>query len=148
ALVLMAWQGVNAVTLQLYSLNPGRVGEYQTTGAIAYQRDFMAPLEDAAVAIRNDWLSRPDRPDRAARVATFAAGLLPYRLPEAYVFELLVSYRRYCAEQWQAWASMADYIHVMVPWLGPIESLVPGRPSFFPIVWQKTTELDTWPQTM
>ena len=94
----------------------GQVGqtllEYTREGADVYTDQFMGSLERAAADIRTDWNARYDgAPPRPPRIWTFAAGLMPYEYPDAYIYEALVSYRKECSLRYHK-ALAADYIHV------------------------------------
>ena len=94
----------------------GQVGktllEYTREGAGVYSDRFMRSLASAAEDIEADWQARHGgTPPRPPRIWTFAAGVLPYSYPEAYVFEVLVSYRQACSLRYHK-ALAADYVHV------------------------------------
>jgi hypothetical protein len=55
------------------------------------------------------WRTRPESDRRPPRMAVQTAGVLPFFLPDAYVLELLVSYRHLCPSPHQA---AADYWQV------------------------------------
>jgi hypothetical protein len=55
------------------------------------------------------WRTRPESASRPPRMAVQTAGVLPFFLPDAYVLELLVSYRHSCPSPHQA---AADYWQV------------------------------------
>jgi arabinofuranosyltransferase len=53
------------------------------------------------------------------RLATYAGGYVPYKLPDVYVFDMLVSYRKKCTEQHTGFATYfaySDYFQVILPW--------------------------------
>jgi MFS family permease len=135
-----------ADALQRWTLNSGRVGEYQYSGAHEYRRSFIDTLPEAAAAIDADW--RAGSAERPPRVLTFAAGLLPWHLPDAYIFEDLVSWRRACPPDRYKHAHMADYVHLVTPWTGTIEEQLPGGRDRWQQVWERTTlfdgSLQTW----
>lgn len=85
--------------------------EYQREGVDSYTAEFMPGLEATADAIRADWATRASGAERAPRIWTFAAGVMPYAYPEAYVYEVLVSYRKVCSLRYSK-ALAADYLHV------------------------------------
>ncbi|HEX8385730.1 MAG TPA: hypothetical protein VF576_06080, partial [Rubricoccaceae bacterium] len=96
--------------------------EYTRLGAWAYA-DFMDGLRASADDVRADWAQGP-RADRPLRLFTFAAGIAPYSLPGAYVFEPLVSHRRGCDYPYHLGLS-ADYVHVMTPGHGTVAAQLP-----------------------
>lgn len=61
--------------------------------------------------IRAHWQAL--NPSRSPRVFTYAGGVMPYALPEAYIFEELVSARRLHCMNAQGIAAAADYIHAV-----------------------------------
>jgi hypothetical protein len=146
-IVIAAMQTVLAGATLQWSLNPGRVGEYQYVGASEYRRTFIAALSQAATAIDKDWRTQSPEEPRPPRVVTFAAGLLPWLLPEAYVFEALVSWRRACPPEPRQHALVADYVHLMTPWFGTLEEQLPGPPERWETVWQRTELFDGERQT-
>lgn len=147
AAAIAAMQAVLAGATLQWSLNPSRVGEYQYVGASAYGRTFIASLAQAAAAIEKDWRTQSPEEPRPPRVVTFAAGLLPWRLPDAYVFEALVSWRRACAPEARQHALLADYVHLMTPWFGTLEEQLPGPAERWETVWQRTELFDGERQT-
>lgn len=139
-------QAALAYTIERWSLNPPRVGEYHYVSAAQYRRDFLDLLPQAADAIAADWRKHAPAA-RPPRVLTFAAGLLPWRLPDAYTFETLISWRRACPADRRVLAGLADYVHLVTPWSGSLAAQLPGPPDRFEIVWQRTTVFDGAPQT-
>jgi hypothetical protein len=144
--LLVVLQATLAYAIQRWTLNPTRVGEYQYIGAEDYGRNFIDTLPEAAAAIESDWRGRSAT--RPPRVLTFAAGLLPWRLPEAYVFEDLVSWRRACFPDRRRHALLADYVHLVTPWSGTVAEQLPGPSDRWEQIWQRTTlfdgEISTW----
>lgn len=100
----------------------GEAYEYRRLSAEAYAGPFLSGLSRAADAIRTDWAETGTA--RAPRLFTYAAGRLPYELPGAYVFEVLVSHRRGCTYPYDL-ALSADYIHLLAPGHGAFERQVP-----------------------
>jgi arabinofuranosyltransferase len=147
-IVVVLLQATLAYAIERWTLNPTRVGEYQNIGAGDYSRDFIDPLAEAAAAIETDWGTQAGAATRPPRVLTFAAGLLPWRLPDAYVLEDLVSWRRACFPDRRKHALMADYVHLVTPWSGTLDEQLPGPSDRWQQVWQKTTLFDgqfhTW----
>jgi arabinofuranosyltransferase len=145
--VVIALQASVAAALVHWSLNPSRVGEYQYVGTVEYRHSFIGSLSEAAAAIEADWRAHPPAEPRAPRIVTFAAGLLPWRLPDAYIFEALVSWRRACLPDRRQHAVLADYVHLMTPWFGPLSEQLPGPPERWETVWQRTASFDGGSQT-
>src|SRR5581483_8867058 len=67
--------------------------------------------KETARDIRAHWQGL--NPSRNPRVFTYAGGVVPYELPEAYIFEELVSARRMHCMTAQGIAAAADYIHAV-----------------------------------
>jgi arabinofuranosyltransferase len=147
AAIVAALQAILAYSVAQWTLNPTRVGEYQYVGVAEYRRTFIDSLAEAAAAIESDWRQRASSDPRAPRVVTFAAGLLPWRLPEAYVFEDLVSWRRACFPDRRQHAALADYVHLMTPWFGPPAEQLPGPADRWETIWQRTALFDGERQT-
>jgi hypothetical protein len=129
-----------------HSVNPfWRYGEFRRLTVVQ-----MAPvkrlLETQARAIHAHWQAQPESASRGPRVDTAAGGVLPYNLPEAYVYETLVSYRRGCPTPgWtrpSPFADSADYVLVATPSLGSIEQQLPRPPIEYEIVSDISTEND------
>lgn len=145
--VVAALQALVAGAMAVWALNPTRVGEYQYVGALEYRRTFIASLGQAAAAIDTDWRTHAPEEPRQPRVATFAAGLLPWQLPNAYVFEDLVSWRRDCRPDRHQIARLADYVHLMTPWFGTLDEQLPGPAARWETIWQRTALFDGERQT-
>jgi arabinofuranosyltransferase len=143
--ILVGLQATLAYAIERWTLNPTRVGEYQYSGAGEYRRNLIDTLPQAAAAIDADW--RAQSTPRRPRVLTLAAGLLPWHLPDAYIFEDLVSWRRACPPDRRKHAHMADYVHLVTPWSGTVEEQLPGPPDRWQQVWQRTTDFDGSVQT-
>jgi hypothetical protein len=80
-------------------------------------------------------------------VLTFAAGRLPWDLPDADILEDLVAYRHACGPDRRRLALLADYIHLVTPWSGSLAAQLPRPPAGYEVVWQRTTEFDGGDQT-
>ena len=143
---IAALQAMLAYAMATSTLNPSRVGEYQYVGAGEY-RTFIASLAQAADAIDSDWHTHSPEEPRPPRIATFAAGLLPWRLPQAYIFEDLVSWRRACFPDHRQNAALADYVHLMTPWFGTLAEQLPGPADRWETIWQRTELFDGERQT-
>lgn len=118
--LILAWQ------IDRVSLNPGWVGEYRQLSRREYVEGFAAACRQAADDILADWRDNIGAGHRPPRLATFAAGITPYYLPEAYVLETLVSYRHGQRLDLGAMAARADYTMVLVPEHGPIAEQLPS----------------------
>ena len=76
------------------SLNgPVPLIEFHITGARDFMGTFPRILEEQAEVIRADWAKRPASAERPPRIVIYAGGILPHALPDAYIYENLVSYR-------------------------------------------------------
>ncbi|MFO1305781.1 MAG: hypothetical protein U1F54_18795 [Burkholderiales bacterium] len=71
---------------------------------------FLATAEGQANAIRNHWAAADLGVTRPPRIIVSTGGRLPFLLPDAYVFEQLVSYRHECKP---ALEPLADYSQVI-----------------------------------
>jgi hypothetical protein len=70
---------------------PGPAGH-----ALAGVRDyglFIHTLGKESENIRRQWTGRPHGPRRPPRIFKYDVGVLPYRYPEAYIYETLTSHR-------------------------------------------------------
>lgn len=106
-LAMLAVQGAMAWQIDPVSINPGFVGEYRDWSRQSYVEGFAAVLKESATAIRSHWQSQGV--GRPPRIVTFAAGIAPYYLPEAYVYETLVSYRKGHDLDWRRAMQASDY---------------------------------------
>jgi len=106
---MLAVQALTAWQIDRVSINPGYVGEYLRWSRRSYVEGFANVLENAAGAIRRHWQEQPDSAVRPPRIYTFAAGITPYYLPEATVYEQLVSYRHGGLVDWDRLPAAADY---------------------------------------
>jgi arabinofuranosyltransferase len=146
AAVIIGIQATVALATMQWTLNPARTGEYQYVGANDYSRSFIDGLAEASKVIEADWQAKGE--SRPPRVVTFAAGRLPWRLPDAYIFEDLVSWRRACPPDRRQHALLADYVHLMTPWFGPVADQLPGPTERWETLWQRSAlfdgEVQTW----
>jgi arabinofuranosyltransferase len=146
ALIVAGLQLSVAVAIAHWTLNPSRVGEYRYVGATEYRHTFIDALAEAAKVVEHDWQKQGE--SRPPRVLTFAAGRVPWRLPDAYVFEDLVSWRRACPPDRRQLALLADYVHLMTPWFGPVADQLPGPAERWETLWQRSAifdgEMQTW----
>jgi hypothetical protein len=116
--LILAWQ------IDRVSLNPGWVGEYRKLSRREYVDGFAAACREAAGEIRLHWARQPKATRRRLRLATFAAGITPYYLPEAYVLERLVSYRHGTPFELGKAAAEADYVMLLTPEHGPADEQI------------------------
>ncbi|HUR41093.1 MAG TPA: hypothetical protein VM240_07975 [Verrucomicrobiae bacterium] len=123
----------------LNGLSP--VGELRRIGVRDWMDDFMVSLWDQAAAIRTDWARRPAASGGALRIGTYAGGIVPYELPEAYVYEALASFR-HGEPQYRNFNLHADYCMVITPFFGPLESQLQDQPDRFEQVFERSFVLD------
>jgi arabinofuranosyltransferase len=137
AVCALMLDGVLAVAVAWVTVNPtlmhvvGAFGdvpsfEYGHEGAHAYARTFVPAMRANAADVARDWKQRPEAASRPPRVATYAAGVLPWELPNAYVLEQLVSFRHRCEVDRR---KVADYFTVIWPREGPLEAQLDGVPG-------------------
>src|SRR5665213_2559364 len=117
---VLSLQSVLAFTMYWYSQNfnlsllvrhqtPANESfEFSTIGARNTGRVLQVIRLQAANVIR-DWNTLPEHSLRVPRINVDAGGLLPFLLPNAYVYEKLVSFRHYCKTSLNAGA---DYQQV------------------------------------
>jgi hypothetical protein len=84
--------------------------ELSTIGA-KYTRPFLAAVRASAKEIDAHWNTASAHKTRPMRIAVLTGGTLPYRLPHAYVLELLVSYRHRCSGNFASFADYAQIVH-------------------------------------
>lgn len=119
------------------------VGEYQNLSVRDYKR-FEEVLREESIAIRNHWQAHGEFEEDTLKVFTYAGGVLPYNLKEAYVFEKLVSYKPGLdfAEQ----AAKADYIHLLSPRHGSVADQLPLPIDEYELVSNQRLIFDGEPQ--
>ncbi len=142
------------------------VGEYAKTSAHVYASGFLRALESGATDARRHWArvggSKPPR------IVTFAAGALPFRYREAYVFEQLVSYRegyavslgfvritdnamrtgkRTTVRKFDA-TLCGDYLHIMVPGHGSPEAQLPKPIESYELISDRRIQLEGREQSL
>lgn len=120
-IVCLAYQTSLAACLYYLSENPNlsllfrdqdvrnQVYEFSTIGA-RYTRPFLAAVRASAGEVEAHWRAVSAGRSRPMRIAVLTGGTLPYRLPQAYALESLVSYRHRCSGNL---ASFADYAQVV-----------------------------------
>lgn len=109
-LLLTAFQAWQSWYTYAHSVNgavlPLAKYEWTWIGTKAQTLTFEA-FRLGAEDIRRDWESLPDRPAREPRIWTALGGTTPYCYREAYVLEVLASYRKNCKPPLKP---IADYI--------------------------------------
>jgi hypothetical protein len=114
-LACVAMQGALAWVIYWHSENPtlalalrdGETFEFERLGA-RHTAAFLDAVRAQAAPIAQHW-QQHGQGTRAARVVVSTGGMLPYMLPDAYVLEMLASYRHRCRPEL---AAMADYQQV------------------------------------
>jgi len=120
---LFLFQIIQIVYTYRYSVNGlTPVGEYNSLSLHEYSTSFMPTLKKEAEDIRQHWESMKLEKNRPPRILTFAGGLLPYTYREAYIYEILVSYRHGPPRQVDL---SADYIHILAPRHGHVSQQLP-----------------------
>jgi hypothetical protein len=130
-LLVLAQAGAAYITFR-YSLNPvlGVRAEFSQLGIQQSLYHVTLP-SPAAEAIRQHWDGVSPPKVRPPRIATYAAGLLPYAYQEAYIYEVLVSYRHFCHYDWRL---SADYINILAPAMGEIDEQLPKPAGHYELV--------------
>jgi len=117
-------------------------GEYQSLGVREYVK-FVQLLKREALDIEAHWTSTRGYHGRLPRIVTYAAGVLPYTFRDSYIYEVLVSYRRYCPDfQRIRQALHADYVHILAPRQGEIFQQLPKPESRYVLVSSYETSFD------
>jgi hypothetical protein len=98
------------------------VGEYNSLSLHEYATSFLPTLQKEAEDIRKHWEGIKLEKNRPPRILTFAGGLLPYTYRDAYIYEVLVSYRHGppCPVELSA-----DYLHILAPRHGNVFQQLP-----------------------
>lgn len=118
---LIAYQTVFALVIYFWSQNPNLTLLFraQNLGSESYEFStfgarstgaFLQAVRASAKDIDAHWRTVPDARQRAPRLLVMTGGTLPYLLPDAYVLELLVSYRHRCKPELYP---LADYLQVV-----------------------------------
>jgi hypothetical protein len=102
--------------------------EYPREGARAYATSLLRVLRESLGDIKRDWSLRPNSAARPPRIQTSAAGQLPYGYPEAYVYDVLSSFRLGCDYDL---TRSADYVLAMSPRGGSVEDQLGPSASRF-----------------
>lgn len=114
----------------------------QSLGVREYVK-FIQLLKQEALDIQAHWTSTRGYHDRLPRIVTYAAGMLPYTFRDSYIYEVLVSYRRYCPHfQRIRQALHADYVHILAPRQGEIFQQLPKPESRYVLVSSYETSFD------
>jgi hypothetical protein len=127
---LMAWQIAVMGLLCFRGVNLTRQYEYVHESLRNYVTAFVPAMERNADDLRRHWERLPESRVRWPRVATYAAGVLPFRYRQTVILESLVSYRRRCQPERDGIGS-ADYIHLITPRHGTLAQQLPGPPSAY-----------------
>jgi arabinofuranosyltransferase len=144
-LSLGLFQGYQTAYTYDHSMNGlAPLGEYRAIGVRDYAR-FLQLLEAEALEIEQHWAQNGGDEERRPRILTFAAGVLPYTLKDAYIYEQLVSYR-HCFQRHEQ-ARYADYIHILVPRLGTLDQQLPEGENHYALVVAHTMTFDGSPQS-
>lgn len=138
--LLLGLQVTAASLMNSWSLDTTTFNEYENWSYQDYRHCFMEELEDAAAVTHEHWQAH-GRPGESPALCTFAGGLLPYRLPDFYIYEVLVSYRS--GQPWTDNGEEADYYHFMVPKGAPVP-LVSNDPQRYSIIWSDGGHV-AWP---
>ncbi|NQT37279.1 MAG: hypothetical protein HQ581_07310 [Planctomycetes bacterium] len=112
--------------IDLFSINPGLVGEYPQLGRRHYARVFAPALRSAAEAAAEHWQADDRSADRPPTVYTFAGGMT-YYLPDAHVYETLVSYRHDRPFEMAHVRDRVDYLFILAPEHGSVESQIGAK---------------------
>lgn len=130
-------------TRSMNGLSP--VGEFRRVGTRDFMDGFMEGLWTQAGVIRADWPRRAASGMRPMRLATYVGGVVPFALPDAYVFELLASYRHHSFRYWN-WSEYADYTMVLTPFFGLPDQQLIGGPSHYELIFERPVLLNGEPQ--
>jgi hypothetical protein len=127
---LLAWQIAVLGLLYFRGVNLTRQYEYVHEGLRNYVTAFVPAMERNADDLRRHWERQPESRVRWPRVATYAAGVLPFRDRQTVILESLVSYRHRCQPVKDGVGS-ADYIHLITPRHGTLAHQLPGPLSAY-----------------
>jgi hypothetical protein len=111
--------------------------EFSTLGA-RNTAPFLAAVEAQAAPIAEHW-ARSGIANRTPRIIVSTGGMLPYRLPDAYVLESLASHRHRCRPDL---AAMADYQQVIYPLATSAEVAAQRRAQGQDLVHRQTVSAD------
>jgi hypothetical protein len=120
------------------------IGEYRSLGVRDYIK-FIQILRLEALNIGQHWAQVEGDEARRPRILTYAAGMLPYTLKDAYIYEKLVSYR-HCYERHDQ-ALYADYIHILAPRQGTVEQQLPRPEDRYTLISSYEMSFDGSPQS-
>lgn len=120
---LVLFQMIQIIYTYKHSLNGlSPVGEYNSLSLHDYSTDFLPTLKKQSEDIKRHWDGIKLEKNRPPRISTFAGGLLPYSYREAYIYEILVSYRHGPSCEVDL---SADYIHILAPRHGKVSQQLP-----------------------
>jgi hypothetical protein len=112
--VVVVLQSVSFVALRLENIGGGRTGEFRAM-SVTEAQDLVAMMGSPIEQIRSHWREQPASRRRRPRIHTNAAGILPYRLPEADAYDLLTAYRHRCKQRPDELRRQVDYVVVLHP---------------------------------
>ena len=87
--------------------------------------EFVKHYQKPADIINQHWRKQKAGRTRVPRIFTFAAGILPYQLNEAYIYEKLSAYRHNKKSTEHDLMRSSDYICILTPRHGSIEDQLP-----------------------
>jgi hypothetical protein len=96
----------------VFNIGEHQIGDYKQEGLKPYTASFMATVEQQAREIEAHWKTLPISQQRPMRLRTYIGGIVPYILRDAYIYEILISYRHQGRYNLRV---SADYNQVMEP---------------------------------
>ncbi|MBT7918773.1 MAG: hypothetical protein HN617_14630 [Planctomycetaceae bacterium] len=130
------------------SINPGRYGEYTKLSRQSYIT-FMQTLDDQATKISQHW--RDSGNLRQPQIHVYAAGILPYKLPQAKIVDWgLVSYRKKVHVDMVQTGLLysSDYIITLTPRHYPTRYQLQQETDALIVVDEKTISFDGKSETL
>jgi hypothetical protein len=122
---LVVTQVALAFIVNSHSVNPvpGNVAEFTQQSKTEAMKG-LATLIASADDIKAHWRTLPQSAERGPRIQGPAAGIVPLRIPNAYVYEVLASQRHKCRIAPELYS---DYVQIIAPRLGtPEREFPPG----------------------
>jgi len=116
---------------------------------VGQYHNFMNLLEKGGKEIAEHLREHPLQ--RPAKVVTFAGGYLPWHLPDAGIYDVLISYRKNCAagkDFFKRFAPASDFIHIIFPLHGSPESTLGHPLTHYNIISREKTILDDKVETV
>jgi hypothetical protein len=123
------------------SVNPVFFGKYEFTQVSVSESNsilYEFPIKMAS-DIRKHWSTVMKKEGHAPRIYTYAAGIMPFYYPDAYIYEILVSYRHHCRYDWKY---DADYVNIIYPLHGPLDKQLSQGFEHFSLVSSYTFEFE------